>query len=67
MISSVRVTDRDPFLKIEKVKRVCCYIVKADGKDIKHGDIVGRTAFLGHPATSRILDNVLENRFALAA
>lgn len=67
MLRSVRVTDRDFFLKIEKAKRVCGYIVKADGKDIKRCDILGRAAFLGDPATSRILGNVLENGFALAS
>ena len=41
--------------------------VKADGPDLKRGDILGRTAFLGRPATSRILGNVLESKFALAA
>ena len=66
MLSSVRVTDRDPFLKIEKAKGVCGYIVKANGNYIKRSDILGRTAFLDHPATSRILGNVLENRLALA-
>jgi hypothetical protein len=67
MINSVRVTGREPFLKIEKANKVCGYIVKADGKDVKRGDILGRTAFLGRPATSRILGHVLENKFALAA
>ena len=67
IMGSVRVTGREPFLKIEKANKVCGYIVKADGKDVKRGDILGRTAFLGRPATSRILGNVLENRFALAA
>jgi hypothetical protein len=67
MINSVRVSGRDPFLKIEKANKVCGYIVKADGKDLKRGDILGRTAFLGRPATTRILGNVLENKFALAA
>ena len=67
MVKSVRVTGREPFLKIEKSNKVCGYIVKADSKDLKRGDILGRTAFLGRPATSRILGNVLENKFALAA
>ena len=67
MIRSVRVTGREPFLKIEKTNKVCGYIVKADGPDVKRGDILGRTAFLGRPATSRILGNVLESKFALAA
>ena len=67
MVSSVRVTGREPFLKIEKANKVCGYIVKADSKDLKRGDILGRTTFLGRPATSRILGNVLENKFALAA
>ena len=67
MTNSVRVTGREPFLKVEKSKKVCGYIVKADSKDLKRGDILGRTLFLGRPATSRVLGNVLENRFALAA
>lgn len=67
MIRSVRVTGREPFLKIEKANKVCGYIVKADGPDVKRGDILGRTAFLGRPAKSRILGNVLESKFALAA
>ena len=67
MVSNVRVTGREPFLKIEKANKVCGYIVKSDSKDLKRGDILGRTAFLGRPATSRILGNVLENKFALAA
>ena len=67
MIRSLRVTGREPFLKIEKANKVCGYIVKADGPDLKRGDILGRTAFLGRPATSRILGNVLESKFALAA
>ena len=67
MINSVRVSSREPFLKIEKANKVCGYVVKADGKDVKRGDILGRTTFLGRPATSRVLGNVLENKFALAA
>jgi hypothetical protein len=67
MMSTVRVAGRDQFLKIEKSKKVCGYVVKADSDHLKRGDIIGRTFFLGRPATSRVLGNVLENRFSLAA
>lgn len=67
MVNSVRVSGREPFLKIVKANKVCGYIVKSDGKDLRRGDILGRTAFLGRPATTRILGNVLEDKFALAA
>lgn len=67
MMSTVKVAGRERFLKIEKSKKVCGYVVKADSENLKRGDIIGRTLFLGRPATSRILGNVLENKFALAA
>ena len=66
MLSSVRVAGREPFLKIEKSKKVCGYVVKTDSNNNRRGDILGKTFFLGRPAVSRVLGNVLEDKFALA-
>ncbi len=67
MLNTVRVAGRDPFLKIEKGKKVCGYVVKNDTNSNRRGDILDKTFFFGKPAPSRVLGNVLDNRFALAA
>jgi glutaminase len=63
---SVKVADREPLLKVQRGKKFCSYIVKQDGKNVKRGDILGRTFLLNRPSFSRVLGNVLEKKYAIA-
>ena len=63
---SVKVAEREPLLKVQKGKKFCSYIVKQDGENVKRGDILGRRFLLNRPSFSRVLGNVLENKYATA-
>jgi glutaminase len=63
---SVKVAAREPLLKVQKGKKFCSYIVKQDGENVKRGDILGRTFLLNRPSFSKVLGNVLENKYAIA-
>ena len=64
--NNVKITAREPLLKVQKGKKFCSYVVKQDGENVKRGDILGRTFLLNRPSFSRVLGNVLENKYATA-
>lgn len=63
---SVRISAREPLLKVAKGKKFCSYIVKQDSKNVKRGDILGGTFLLNRPSFSRVLGNVLEKKYQIA-